>query len=172
MRFNYPGYILSLLTLYGAVLCIGTGCKQQKKETREEWIQGSEDEKLRSIEQQFRGFDVAMVEVGYRYQELYWAGQDANWPYAHYQIDKMRTVIELGLQRRPKRSASARNFLSQGIPEMKTAIQAKDTGMFTRAFKVLTQRCNACHAMENVPFFTVNVPLQRQSPIRVFDDKK
>jgi len=50
---------------------------------------GTEQEKINTIEKQFRGFDNAMVETGYRYQELYWAGQDENWEYADYQLEKI-----------------------------------------------------------------------------------
>lgn len=39
-----------------------------------------------------------MVEKGYRDQELYWAGQDENWDYADYQIEKIRKAIENGLE--------------------------------------------------------------------------
>ena len=42
-----------------------------------------------------------MVETGYRYQELYWAGQDENWEYADYQLEKIKIAIENGLDADP-----------------------------------------------------------------------
>lgn len=69
------------------VLCffLLLGCTNKKiKNVQGQWIMGTEQEQLKTIENQFRGFDMAMVETGYRYQELYWAGQDENWPYAEY----------------------------------------------------------------------------------------
>ncbi|WP_299707457.1 hypothetical protein [uncultured Pontibacter sp.] len=33
-----------------------------------DWVKGSEEEQIRLIEKHFRGFDMAMVEVGHRYQ--------------------------------------------------------------------------------------------------------
>ena len=59
-----------------------------------EWIKGTEAQQLETIEKQFRGFDNTMVEVGYRYKELYWAGQDKNWEYANYQLEKIKLTIE------------------------------------------------------------------------------
>jgi hypothetical protein len=67
-------------------------------------LQGTTDERFIRVAQHLRGFDVAMVETGYRYAELYWAGQDQNWEYAKYQVDKVRTAIQNGVARRPRRA--------------------------------------------------------------------
>lgn len=40
------------------------------------WLQGDTQEKFHTLAEQLRGFDVAMVETGYRYIELYWAGKE------------------------------------------------------------------------------------------------
>ncbi len=130
------------------------------------WIKGTEEEKLKILENQFRGFDMAMVETGYRYQELYWAGQDENWEYADYQIEKIQKALENGLERRPKRAKSAKHFLTVALPEMEKALEKRDTVVFNKNFQMLTNNCISCHAMEKVPHFTVKKPLYRQSPIR------
>ncbi len=138
----------------------------QKETTDGDWIKGSENEKITTIEKHFRGFDNAMVEAGYRYQELYWAGQDQNWEYANYQVEKIKLAIQNGLERRPKRAQSAQQFLNHALPEMQKAIQTQDTVVFNKVFANLTINCNNCHAMEKVTFFNVNAPKFRQSPIQ------
>ena len=153
------------------VLIAGSSCNNSTRQNEPtnaqgEWIKGTEQEKLNAIEKQFRGFDNSMVETGYRYQELYWAGQDENWEYANYQLEKIQLTIENGLIRRPKRAKSAEFFLNTMIPEMKTAIDKHDTVIFNQTFNVFTNNCNNCHAMEKVQYFTVKIPLERQSPIR------
>jgi len=35
-----------------------------------------------------------MMEVGYRYQELYWAIKDSNWAYADHQLHEMEETLE------------------------------------------------------------------------------
>lgn len=142
-------------------------CSEDKPSAQGEWIVGEEKEKITTIETQFRGFDMTMVETGYRYQELYWAGQDENWEYAQYQIQKIRKTINNGLQRRPKRSESAQHFLDVSLPEMERAIDLKDTVEFDNSFNLFTNACNNCHAKEQVPFFSVQTPTIRQSPIRL-----
>lgn len=143
-----------------------SACNSKSETSKAEWIIGTEQEKIKTIENQFRGFDNAMVETGYRYQELYWAGQDQNWEYADYQLEKIKTAIENGLQRRPKRAKSAAHFLTNVLPEMKKSLESKDTAVFNTGFKAMTINCNSCHAMEKVPFFNVQIPTLRQSPIK------
>lgn len=130
------------------------------------WLKGTDSEKFDVVANQLRGFDMAMVETSYRYQELYWAGQDENWEYALYQLEKNRKTIENGLERRPKRAESAQRFLDVSIPEMEIAINAKDTTFFYESFDLFTNACNNCHAQEQVPFFTIKPPLSRLSPVR------
>lgn len=132
----------------------------------EGWLKGDETQKFETVAKQLRGFDMAMVETGYRYQELYWAGKDENWEYAAYQSGKIRTAIENGLERRPKRAASAQNFLTIALPGMDSAIASRDTLQFKQAFNSLTANCMACHAMEKVSYVTVKIPVDRQSPVR------
>jgi hypothetical protein len=96
-------YIITLLLFWSCG-------NNQEQNAQGKWINGTEQEKLETIENQFRGFDMAIIETGYRYQELYWAGQDENWDYADYQIEKIRKAIENGLERRPKRAKSSEHF--------------------------------------------------------------
>jgi hypothetical protein len=130
------------------------------------WLKGSNAEKFETIAGHLRGFDVTMVEVGYRYQELYWAGKDENWEYANYQAEKIEVALENGFARRPLREKSGTHFLNTVLPEMKKTIQSRDTAQFSKNFLTLTTNCNACHTMEKVPFFFVSIPIARQSPIR------
>ncbi|MDV3854902.1 hypothetical protein CMT56_17045 [Elizabethkingia anophelis] len=148
------------------ILSFFSACNQKHEAVQGQWIKGNEQEKLETIENQFRGFDMAMVETGYRYQELYWAGQDENWEYADYQLEKIQKAIENGLERRPKRTASAQHFLTVTLPQMNEALKKRDTVVFNKNFQMLTNSCVSCHTMEKVPFFTVKTPVERQSPIR------
>lgn len=129
------------------------------------WLQGSDAQRWETTARQFRGLDQAMVEIGYRYGELTWAGKDQNWDYAAYQLEKIQLALELALERRPKRRASAETFLKQGLPAMKTVIAQRDAAAFPQAATAFTARCNACHAQEKVAFLTVAPPAHRLSPI-------
>lgn len=128
------------------------------------WLAGTVDERFATVARQLRGFDVAMVEVGYRYGELCWAGRDGNWDFAAYQIEKIRATVRNAIQRRPARGKSA-EVLEGALPAVEEAIRARDPVRFTSAFDLLTQSCNACHKAELVPFVHVAPPSIRHSVV-------
>ena len=142
-------------------------CNQiDSKGAQGKWLKGSTEDQIKSIENQFRGFDKTMVEIGHRYEQLYWAGQDENWKYASYQLNKMDAAIEDGLERRPKRAKSADHFISQVIPNVEEAIKKKDSAAFNKNFATMVINCNSCHLNEKVPFIHVKIPVNRLSSIR------
>jgi cytochrome c556 len=129
------------------------------------WLRGDTADQLGTVAGQLRGFDVAMAEVGYRFNELYFAGQDRNWDLARYQIEHIGVAIDKGLERRPKRAPSARPFLDQDLPRMEEAVDAEDPERFAAAFEQLRQACMGCHRREDVPFMQVATPQRRLSPL-------
>jgi hypothetical protein len=157
--------LLIFILVFAGLYACNSGDKS-KPAGAEGWLKGDENQKFETIARQLRGFDMAMVETGYRYQELYWAGKDENWDYAVYQAEKIKVAIENGLERRPKRAASAQDFLNIALPDMNKAIDSRDTIQFKQSFNTLTANCMACHALEKVPFVTVKIPVERQSPVR------
>ena len=131
-----------------------------------EWLKGTTSDRLRAIEKHLRGLDVAMAEIGYRFTELYFAGQDGNWDYAKYQAEKIELALRLAVERRPKRRASAQPFLDEDLPFVRQAIQRRDRAGFDRAMERLRSACMKCHNKEDVPYFTVELPERRISPVR------
>lgn len=125
-------------------------------------LAGATDERFIRVAAHLRGFDMAMAETGYRYGELYWAGRDRNWGYAEYQLGKIETAVARGVERRPRRAASAR-MLDGAVVGVRRAISGRDAAAFDAAFAVLTATCNACHQAERVPFIRVGPPSVRAS---------
>jgi hypothetical protein len=125
------------------------------------WLAGTTNEKFETVAAQLRGFDMAMVETGYRYNELHWAAQDSNWGYAEYQAGKIRTAIENGLKRRPKRAKSAETFLTTVLPAVEDAIKQRDAKLLKERMGPLRSTCNSCHKDEQVEFIQVGEPQTR-----------
>lgn len=125
------------------------------------WLAGTPDEKFETVAKQLRGFDMAMVETGYRYNELYWAAKDRNWGYAEYQVKKIRTAIENGLERRAKRAKSAETFLRIALPSVEEAIKQRDAKLLQERMGPLRSTCNSCHKDEQVEFVNVGEPKTR-----------
>jgi len=161
--------IFYILIVFLVFMIAFSSCQADDSEPvgTQDWLTGDTQQKLETITNHLRGFDMAMVETGYRYSELYWAGYDSNWDYARYQIEKINLALKRGLERRPARAESAEAFLNIAIPEMENAIETEDRDIFRREFENFTQSCNSCHAAENVPHFNVKKPEQRSSSIRL-----
>jgi hypothetical protein len=153
------------------VILLAAGCGADVQENADSavgqdgWLKGTTDQKFDVVAGQLRGFDMAMVETGYRFNELYFAGEDQNWAYAKYQAEKIGTAIRNGLERRPKRAASAETFLNLVLPEVMAAIEGRDLALFRQRFQAMLSTCNTCHANEKVEFIPVVVPKQRLTPV-------
>jgi uncharacterized protein (UPF0210 family) len=137
--------------------------------TKSNWLletKGSE-QKFRAVQKQLRGFDLAMVEVGYRFNSFYFAIKDKNYDLAHYQLDKIKKAIENGIQRRPKREENSKAmFLDTQYKNMKEVLDKKNEKQIWKEYENTKKICNACHAAENVPFIEVIDPKYRWQPIR------
>lgn len=129
-----------------------------------EWIKGTKEDQMEIIEEQFGGFSQTMTEIAYRYQELYWAGQDENWEFADYQLEHIDEALEAGLVRRPEREKAAEHFITFSIPQMEEAIESEDLETFNQSFEQLRIDCRNCHFAEKVPFIEVSIPKLRITP--------
>jgi hypothetical protein len=160
---NFKFFVLSIMTFS----LIFISCKSDSFETIQgDWLKGNAAEKIETIEEQFQGFSATMMEVGYRYQELYWAGIDENWAYAEHQVEHIHEAMEQGLVRRPVRAANSHTFIEEILPAMEDAIEKQDTALFFKNFRIMTVNCNSCHVMEGEEYIYIAEPEYRLSPVR------
>ncbi|WP_373521022.1 hypothetical protein [Aquiflexum sp.] len=157
--------------LYSALILFLSSCQtiSEDKSTAvglDGWLEGNSEEKFEEIAHQLGGFSRTMVEVSYRYSELYWAGMDENWGYADHQVEHIIEAMEDGLKRRPVRTESAEDFMETTLPELEAVILKKDKEEFIKGFRALTSACNACHAKEGESFIMIQEPPNRLSPVR------
>jgi len=151
------------------IICTLIACNNQDRtytSGKDGWLGGTQEEKFDEVANQFGGFSRTMVEVAYRYSELYWAGQDENWDYADHQLEHLLEVLEDGLKRRPARAESAQDFINHTIPEIEDLIIKEDKEAFLQGFRSLTTACNACHAKEDESYIVIREPEVRTSPVR------
>ncbi|EKB48088.1 hypothetical protein [Cecembia lonarensis] len=130
------------------------------------WLEGTTEEKFEEVAHQLGGFSRTMVEVGYRYSELYWAAMDENWGYADHQVEHIIEAMEDGLKRRPSRAESAEEFMKETLPYMESLVEKEDKEEFLKGFQIFTSACNACHAKEGESAIMIQLPLNRTSPVR------
>jgi len=158
-------WIFALALSSGCGAPPGTTAPPAAAGERPAWLTGDEDARFAQVERHLRGMDMAMVEVGYRYRELGFAGEDGNWSYAAYQSKKLRLAMRNGVERRPRRAASA-ELLWPALDQLDEVIAGSDPAGFSEAMIGLQATCNSCHVAEDVGFMVVVAPDQRASPIR------
>lgn len=147
----------------------GLAAETNSPEDNKGWLSEDWDKARGQIQNHFRGSDAAMMEVGYRFRELYFAGKDRNWEYADYQLEKIGKVVELAAERRPKRAQSAGVFLKKDLPDVAGLVKERTPASFDAAMNRLKTSCMKCHVAENVPFFAVRFPKSNPSVIAIHD---
>ncbi len=142
---------------------------QNNYSTKSNWLleTKTDEEKFKKIQKQLRGFDLAMVEVGYRFNTFYFAIKDKNYDLAQYQLDKIKKAMENGIERRPARKKNSEiMFLNRQYKMISTALKSKDTQLIEEEYGNTKNSCNACHKAERVPFIKVIDPKYRWQPIQ------
>jgi hypothetical protein len=106
-----------------------------------------------------------MIEVGERYQNLYWAAKQGKWEFAVYQTEEIKEQLEKLQIVSPKRAASAREFLRAVYPVLPEATKARDWKKFEAVFEKLRHECMVCHAKNEMGFVQLPVPRRATSPV-------
>jgi hypothetical protein len=110
----------------------------------------------------------AMADVGYHWSNLWFAGEQKNWPLAEFYFNESRSHIQWAIMIRPiRKDAENRDVDLQAIfnaldvssfAAVKFAIAQKDSQKFTAAYKSALEGCYACHKSSAKPFLRVTVP--------------
>ncbi len=106
---------------------------------------GSAQQKLENLVEIVPSTAQIMVDVGARYQNIYWAGKLGQWRFAQYQLDELTEMIEVLQLASPKREQTAQVFLDEALGQFKPAIEKQDWVSFERAFNHMRAHCIQCH---------------------------
>ena len=135
-------------------------------ETATDWRQGNElAPKVERLVEVLPNAGNIMIEVGARYQNLYWAAKQGKWDFAGYQAEEIRELIEKLQITRPKRAATAGEFLHAVYPMLPAAVKTREWKKFEAAFEKMRHECMACHGKNEVGFVQLPVPRRASSPV-------
>lgn len=126
--------------------------------TKSEWLMdvNDTDKRFELIQKQLRGFDTAMTEVGYRYEETKKAISKQNYALAEYHWDKIKVAVDNGVVRRPARKEALESFFLNGIwVEVKSALSKRNKKAVNAVFPQVKPICNACHESQKVGFIVI-----------------
>ncbi len=128
------------------------------------------EKKIENLVDVMPGASNLMLQMGDRYKNLYWAGQQRKWAFAAYQAEEMQDLVETLQITRPKRAATAQEFLDTVYPEIIEAAEAAESEGFFRAFEQMRQACMTCHIKNDHAFIELpEHPRSAPSPVLGID---
>jgi hypothetical protein len=106
--------------------------------------------------------DMMNLAVQPRHLKLAQAGREKNWKLAEWlraELDDTFTrLVRLYPTVDKRELAPMMTMVKQPMDELKQAIKTENAKDFTAAYEHLTQACNACHAVNEVPEIAIKVP--------------
>lgn len=110
----------------------------------------------------------AMADVGFHWTNLWFAGQQKNWPLAQFYFDEARHHIQWTIQIRPiRKDLEHKDVDLQAIFQavdastfaaVKIAIERKDSAQFETAYKGALDGCYSCHKSSGKPYLRPIIP--------------
>ena len=112
-----------------------------------------------------------------RHMKLWFAGAAKNWPLADYELDELKEGFDdiqkfFPVKDDMKIADLAGSTAIPTLPDLKSAIDARDGGKFAAAFDKLTAACNACHQSTNHGFIVIQRPTTSPYSNQSFAPKK
>ena len=138
----------------------------------------AENERLKSL---VPSQSHAMMDVAYHFTNLWFAGEQQNWPLAQFYLNESRSHIRWAIRIAPVRRAAAGEvkleeiftaFDNSLLAEIQKQITAKDRKAFKVAYEAALGGCNGCHATSDKPFLHVKIPDQQEARIIDFKPAK
>jgi hypothetical protein len=122
---------------------------------QDDWLLGASDdaERFRRLQQQLRGFDQPMWEIGERFTRIHDALGRGNYELAVFHWWKIEQTLRNAAMKRPKRAANAEAFFLNGnYQRLRTEFESRDPRRAWAAFEEAKGICQACHHAEQSGF--------------------
>lgn len=121
----------------------------------DDWLLGApgDAERFRRLQQQLRGFDQPMWEIGERFSRIHDALARGNYELAVFHWWKIEQTLTNAVMKRPQRAANARAFLLDSHHQrLRTEFESRDPYRAWAAFEEAKAICQGCHHAERAGF--------------------
>jgi cytochrome c556 len=115
--------------------------------------------------------NLLMVATQLNHFKLWYAGAVQNWRLADYELAQIRTSIDRARSLYPNKAESNMTMMTPATGEVESAIKAKDSGKFSKAFSKLTAECNSCHQSTGFGFIKMRDPTLSPIETSPFSDE-
>jgi hypothetical protein len=99
-----------------------------------------------------------MTAVQFRHLKLWTAGQQQNWELAGYELELVKAGLTEAITFYTDIPVTNVTLIDAPLKSIDSAIAARSSAGFTKAFKELTAACNACHQSVNRGYIAMTVP--------------
>ena len=140
------------------IIILSTSCQPKNKGI--EKLQKQVDSLQTELNNVYKpGFGESMDVVHHHYQEIWQAGIDKNWEYAHFELKEMMEAVEnIEKFQKDRKEVELLNMLDEPVQHLMLITEQKDEGNFKNAYINLTKTCNACHLQTNYAFIKIEIP--------------
>jgi hypothetical protein len=104
-----------------------------------------------------------MIGTQLRHFKPWYAGREKNWALADFELGQIRETFEDAARIFSTIPLASNHMIIQPANELDSAIEAKDSAKFTKAFDKLTAACNGCHEAASLGFIVIREP--KMSPV-------
>jgi hypothetical protein len=131
----------------------------------------TEIERLKSI---MPGQSLAMTQVAYNFNNLWFAAHAGNWPLAQFYFGDAKGRLRWALRITPVRKISTGNLELEPylaslektqLAKLGETIAAKDVKQFEAAYRATLDGCHACHTASEKPYLELQVPTAPAEPM-------
>ena len=125
------------------------------KLTQDDWLlrAPNDTERFRLLQQQLRGFDQPMWEIGERFTRIHDALRRGNYDLAVFHWWKIQQTLTNASIKRPLHAPSAQKFfLDSNYQRLRAEFESHDPARAWTAFEQAKGVCQACHYAEQVSF--------------------
>jgi hypothetical protein len=121
-----------------------------------------------------QGQSLAMMQVAYNFNMLWFAARAKNWPLAQFYYGDARGRLRLALRIQPVRKLSSGDLALQPIldglekgpwAKLGEALAARDVKRFEAAYRDTLTACQGCHAASEKPYLRLKVPKVPAEPM-------
>jgi hypothetical protein len=176
------GLMLVGLALSGAAVLVAWGSPSTPPAIQDSAPKGDELATLKAEVTRLKGLvpdqSHAMADVGYHFTNLWFAGQNENWPLAQFFSDEVRSHLRWAVRIIPKRKDAENREIDLGgilggletstLKDLDQAVKARDKDRFVAAYKTQMEGCMACHKATNKPYLRLHVPERPDAGILEF----
>lgn len=121
-----------------------------------------------------QGQSLAMMQVAYNFNMLWFAARAKNWPLAQFYYGDARGRLRLALRIQPVRRISTGELALQPVLDalekgpwahLGEALAAHDVRQFEAAYKATLVACQGCHAAAEKPWLKLKLPRTPAEPM-------